>query len=276
LEASRRDDDRRDASSQPPTLGADSRFPVFAQSTLYQRIADHVRELIETEQLRPGERLPAERELARMLGVSRVPIRESMRTLAAQGLIEIRRGQGMFVVARDVEATIDQLASALLKQRNAFEELFAVRRLLEPAAARWAALRRDEDDVARLERLMGDMEAAGSLDPPDFETLGERDTQLHVQVAAAADNRVLVRIMQAIQDLHRDQLETSQRYAGRLSQTLKDHRRIVAAIVARDPDLAHEAMSEHLADAEEATLGRLGGADATAATRGRQRGPKST
>ena len=275
MEASRSDDDSRDAGAQT-ARGGDRRFPVFTQSTLYQRIADHVRELIETEQLRPGERLPAERELAEMLGVSRVPIRESMRTLAAQGLIEIRRGQGMFVVARDVEATVDQLASVLLNQRARFEELFAVRRLLEPAAARWAATRRDPGDVEQLERILAEMEAAGGLDPPDFDAVAERDTQLHVQVAAAADNRVLVRIMQAIQDLHRDQLETSQRYAGRLSQTLKDHRRIVDAIVARNPDAAHEAMSEHLAKAETATLGRLEGADAAAATRGRrQRRPTS-
>jgi GntR family transcriptional regulator, transcriptional repressor for pyruvate dehydrogenase complex len=258
-------DDNRGAQAQPPAEGADTRFPVFAQSTLYQRIADHVRELIETEQLQPGERLPPERELAQMLGVSRVPIRESMRTLAAQGLIEIRRGQGMFVVARDMEATVDQLASVLLKQRAAFEELFAVRRLLEPAAAQWAASRRDAEDVARLERIMGEMETAGRLDPPDLDTVGDRDAQLHVQVAAAADNRVLVRIMQAIQDLHREQLETSQRYAGRVSQTLKDHRRIVDAIVDRDPVAAQEAMSDHLANAEAASLGRLEGAEGAVA-----------
>jgi GntR family transcriptional repressor for pyruvate dehydrogenase complex len=259
LGASRREG-KRQAAVKPPAQGADSRFPVFAQSTLYQRIADHVRELIETEQLRPGERLPAERELAQMLGVSRVPIRESMRALAAQGLIEIRRGQGMFVVSRDVEATIDQLASVLLKQRAAFEELFAVRRLLEPAAAEWAATRGEPDDFVRLERIVSDMETAGGLDPPDFDAVADRDTQLHVEVAATADNRVLVRLMQAIQDLHREQLETSQRYAGRLTETLKDHRRIVDAIVARDPVEAHRAMSKHLKNAETATLARLEGA----------------
>jgi GntR family transcriptional repressor for pyruvate dehydrogenase complex len=278
LDAFRRDYDHRPArgaGSDRAGREGDSRFPTFAQSTLYQRIADHVRELIETEQLQPGERLPAERELAQMLGVSRVPIRESMRTLAAQGLIEIRRGQGMFVVSRDVEATIDQLASVLLQQRTAFEELFAVRRLLEPAAAQWAATRGDPDDFARLDRIVADMEAAGGPDPPDFDTVGERDTQLHVEVAAAADNRILVRIMQAIQDLHREQLETSQRYAGRLSQTLKDHRRIVDAIGARDPTAAHGAMSDHLANAETATLSRLEGADPTA-TRGRRPRPPTS
>src|SRR3954471_17291070 len=122
-------DDQRAADATP--AGADqaaagalaARFPVFGQEALYKRIAAHVRELIESEQLQPGERLPAERDLARMLGVSRVPIREAMRTLAAQGLVEIRRGQGMFVALQSVDATVDQLTSALLQQRDLLEEL---------------------------------------------------------------------------------------------------------------------------------------------------------
>jgi GntR family transcriptional repressor for pyruvate dehydrogenase complex len=246
--------------ASPPASPGD-RFPVFRQEALYKRIASHVRELIETKQLRPGERLPAERDLARMLGVSRVPIREAMRTLSAQGLVEIRRGQGMFVASSSVEATVDQLTNALLKQRDLLSELFAVRRLLEPASAQWAAARREPEDVAKLERLLADMERAGNQDPPDYETIGERDTQLHVEIAAAANNRVLVRIMQAIQDLHREQLETSLRYRDRVHDTHKDHSRIVRAIVAGDPVEARSAMLDHLASGEAATMARIEGGD---------------
>ena len=239
------------------TIG--DRFPVFRQEALYKRIAIHVRELIETKQLQPGERLPAERDLARMLGVSRVPIREAMRTLAAQGLIDIRRGQGMFVATSSVEATVDQLTNALLKQRDLLAELFAVRRLLEPASAQWAAARREPDDVAKLERLLADMQRAGERTPPDYDTIGERDTQLHVEIAAASDNRVLVRIMQAIQDLHREQLETSLRYRDRVHDTLTDHSRIVRAIASGDPVEARTAMLDHLASGEAATMARIVG-----------------
>jgi GntR family transcriptional repressor for pyruvate dehydrogenase complex len=235
-------------------------FPVFGQDALYKRIAAHVRELIETKQLQPGERLPAERDLARMLGVSRVPIREAMRTLAAQGLVEIRRGQGMFVASSSVDATVDQLTSALLNQRDLLAELFAVRRLLEPASAQWAAARRAPEDVARLERLLDDMRAAGEQDPPDYETIGERDTQLHVQIAATSANRVLLRIMQAIQDLHEQQLETSLRYRDRVHETVKDHSRIVRAIAAGDPVEARTAMLDHLSNGEAATMRGIEGA----------------
>ncbi len=237
------------------------RFPTFRHEALYQRIADHVRELIVSEQLQPGERLPAERDLARMLGVSRVPIREAMRTLAAQGFVEIRRGQGMFVASSAVEATVDQLTSALLKQRDLLAELFAVRRLLEPASAQWAAARSEPDDIARLQRIIDDMEEAGNREPPDYDTMGERDTQLHVEIAGASNNRVLGRIMQTIQDLHREQLETSLRYKDRVHETLRDHRRIVQAIAASDPVEARAAMIDHLANSEAATMARIEGDD---------------
>jgi GntR family transcriptional regulator, transcriptional repressor for pyruvate dehydrogenase complex len=241
------------------------RFPTLAQDTLYVRIADHVRKLIETHQLQPGERLPAERELSEMLGVSRVPIREAMRTLAAQGLIEVRRGHGMFVTARAIDATIDQLTSALIQQRAAFRELFAVRRLLEPVAAEWAASGAQPND-ANLERIIDEMAAAVNSKPVDFNAIGERDAELHVQIAAASGNNVLLRIMQAIQDLHREQLETSLRYAGRLDETIADHRRIVRAIQVRDPGEARAAMLDHLDNSETATLSRIEGnpTDATA------------
>ena len=245
-----------------PELGADAsaaRFPTFRHEALYQRIADHVRELIESDQLRPGERLPAERDLARMLGVSRVPIREAMRTLSAQGLIEIRRGQGMFVTSSSVEATVDGLASALLNQRDLLAELFAVRRLLEPASAQWAAARADGDAVASLQSLVADMRTATESDPPDYDSIGDRDTRLHVELAAASENRVLMRIMQVLQDLHREQLETSLRYRDRVHETFKDHDRIVRAIATGDPVEARSAMLDHLANSEAATMARIEG-----------------
>jgi GntR family transcriptional repressor for pyruvate dehydrogenase complex len=242
-----------------PAAEGETRFPALRHEALYQRIADHVRELIESHQLQPGERLPAERDLARMLGVSRVPIREAMRTLSAQGLVEIRRGQGMFVAASSLEATVEGLANALLKQRDLLSELFAVRRLLEPASAQWAAARADREAVASLRQLVADMETAASTDPPDYDTIGDRDTRLHVEIAAASENRVLLRIMQPLQELHREQLETSLRYRDRVRETLKDHQRIVRAIAAGDPVEARSAMLDHLANSESATMARIEG-----------------
>jgi GntR family transcriptional repressor for pyruvate dehydrogenase complex len=235
------------------------RFPSLGQEALYKRIATHVRELIETRELRPGERLPPERDLARMLGVSRIPVREAMRTLAAQGLIEIRPGHGTFVAPRGVEAAVQELAGALLHQRHTFEELFAIRRLLEPASAEWAATRAGAVEHERLRRALHAMEEACAADPPDYEAIGEHDARLHLEIAAATANRVLLRIMQAIQDLHEQQLETSLRFRGRLDRTVADHRRIVAAIAAGDPVEAGGAMLDHLDQGEAAALAGIDG-----------------
>ena len=78
-----------------------------------------------------------------------------------------------------------------------------------------AAARAEPEDVGRLERLVTEVDAAGAQEPPDFEVVGDRDTQFHLGIAGCAENRVLLRIMQAIQDLHREQLETSQRECPR-------------------------------------------------------------
>jgi GntR family transcriptional regulator, transcriptional repressor for pyruvate dehydrogenase complex len=235
------------------------RFPSLGQEALYKRIAAHVRELIEQRELRPGERLPPERDLARMLGVSRIPVREAMRTLAAQGLIDIRHGQGTFVAPRGVEAAVQELTGALPDQRHTFEELSAVRRLLEPASAQWAATRAGAAEHESLERALEAMEAAYAADPPDYETIGEHDARVHLEIAAATGNRVLLRIMQAIQDLHEQQLETSLRFRGRLERTLADHRRIVAAVAAGDPVEAGRAMLDHLDRREAAALAGIDG-----------------
>jgi GntR family transcriptional regulator, transcriptional repressor for pyruvate dehydrogenase complex len=105
------------------------------------------------------------------------------------------------------------------------------------------------------------MEEAGNREPPDYDTMGERDTQLHVEIAGASNNRVLGRIMQTIQDLHREQLETSLRYKDRVHETLRDHSRIVQAIAASDPVEARAAMIDHLANSEAATMARIEGDD---------------
>jgi GntR family transcriptional repressor for pyruvate dehydrogenase complex len=250
--------ERADGDTLVPRAGdVAAHFPELQRQALYQRIANHVRDLISSEQLHPGERLPAERELARMLGVSRVPIREAMRTLAAQGLIEIRRGQGTYVASTSVDATVDRLTHALLEQRDLLSELFAVRRLLEPASAHWAAMRRDPAHVAALESLLDEMRQAAEADPLDYDAVGQIDTELHVRVAAGSANRVLLRIMEAVQDLHREQIETSVRYRGRLETTLRDHSRILSAIAAGDPVEARAAMVDHLTTSEAATMARI-------------------
>lgn len=238
-------------------MGVDN--PSVETEALHKRIEQHVRAMIETGEVSPGERLPTERELAERLGVSRMPIREAIRTLSAQGLVEVRGRRGMFVAPRNVDATVEQLTTVMMRQRAALDELLAVRRLLEPASAQWAAARADEEGIAHLRSILARMEAASAVEPPDYDALRACDTEFHVTLAACSGNAVLRRILEAIQDLHSEQIVTTQRYRGRLRQTLDDHRRLVDAIAARDPIAAHDLMLEHLARTEVAAHGRIDG-----------------
>lgn len=252
------DHDRRPA--RPPLRAQDvdaGLYPVLHQEALYEQIAGHVRGLIMSRRLRPGARLPAERQLAQILGVSRVPVREAMRTLSEQGLVEVRRGQGMYVASASLETAVDRIAKMVLDQRNTLTDLFAVRRLIEPASARWAASTGDPVAAFALRSIVEDMRRDGIDDPSNFERIEECDTRLHVEIARASGNRVVLRTMEAIRDLHRQQLETSLRYRDRVSETVHDHSRIVEAIAAGEPAEAAAAMVDHLANSEAATIARL-------------------
>ncbi|HST43232.1 MAG TPA: FadR/GntR family transcriptional regulator [Conexibacter sp.] len=225
--------------------------------SLRGRIERHVRELIETGAIAPGERLPTERELAERLGVSRVPIREAIRTLSTQGLVDVRGRQGMYVAARDVEATVDELTSALLRQRIAFDELFAVRQLLEPASARWAAEHADAEAIATLRGLIARMERATHADPPDNDTVRWCDNELHLALATASGNGLLRRVLASIQGLHSEHVADPRRFRGRAEGALEEHRRIVEAVAARDPQAAETAMAEHLSHVGRADAWRI-------------------
>jgi GntR family transcriptional repressor for pyruvate dehydrogenase complex len=230
--------------------------PPARRDTLYERTAAQLLELIAERGLGPGDRLPTERELAGMLGVSRVPVRDAIRTLAAQGLVEARRGKGTFVAARGMDAAVQEATAALRQDEDVFADLFAVRRLLEPAAAQWAAKRLSPDQADRLDAIVTEMEAIDRAAEPDLYRMSDLDSEFHVVVATAADNAVLLRLMEALQDLHREQLETSSRYRGRLTETIVDHRRIVEAILAGDPVGASLAMTDHLSRSEAAHFSR--------------------
>lgn len=228
-----------------------------AGGSLRTRIERHVRELIETGAIAPGERLPTERELADRLGVSRVPIREAIRTLSAQGLIEVRERRGMFVAERDVEATVDELTEALLRQRVAFDELFAVRQLLEPASARWAAEHATAEGIATLREIHARMARATHADPPDRDTIRWCDHELHLALATCSGNSLLRRVLASIQGLHTEHVAGARRLIGRADEALEDHRRIIDAVAAGDPDAAEAAMVEHLARVGRANSWRI-------------------
>jgi GntR family transcriptional regulator, transcriptional repressor for pyruvate dehydrogenase complex len=207
-----------------------------------EEIADRIRLLILDGTLPPGRPLPGERTLAARFGVSRGSIRDAFRMLETIGLLETRHGQGTFPRELDVNRLVAPLASILTFQHDLREELLDVRRMFEPAVARAAAARVTDDDLADLERILDTqrkkIRTGGS-------TIIE-DTAFHAVLARATRNRVVMRIMETLNDLLVESRKMTLKQKGRPERSIRGHEAVVAALRRRDPDAAARAMHTHI------------------------------
>lgn len=232
------------------------------QRSLDGRIVDYIRELVAKGELTPGDRLPPERELATQLGVSRTVLREALATLAALGLVESRHGRGVFIVGGSMQATAQRLSLALTahgtdaQADNAarIRELFEIRRVLEGAAAEWAAQRATKEQVAQMREIVSKDRALRTADPVDTTLISELDGQLHAFLAASTANRMLVLLMAALLDELSLARSKSLLIPGRILRSLEQHEALVTAIAAHDALAARTCMIEHLADVEQTIL----------------------
>jgi GntR family transcriptional repressor for pyruvate dehydrogenase complex len=224
------------------------------------RIAAHIAGLIAEGALAPGTALPSGRELAALLGVSRPAVREAVGRLEALGLITVRPRTGAFVARRPATPEQGDEPERRLPAVVELEDLFDVRRLIEPAAAGWAARRADPDEVARLRRTathFADAAAGGSV-----AERAEADIAFHLELAACTGNVVLERLVERLYDPRRTLLEWSLRRRGRAAEAVSEHARVVNAVAARDAGEADAAMLAHLMAAEDAARATLvGGAE---------------
>ena len=209
---------------------------------IYEDIVRQVRALIADGHLKSGDRLPPERDLAERFRVSRTSVREALRSLQSRGLIEIRAGEGAFVRDVSVEALVEPLALVILPYREAVGELFEARRLLEPAIAALAARRATRDEIIEMERILAEQ----AREVARGRTGMGQDSALHAAIAAAAHNRAIVRIVNALVDLLAQSREESLHTPGRPRRSHQDHRRILGAIRRRDEAGARQAMLDHL------------------------------
>jgi GntR family transcriptional repressor for pyruvate dehydrogenase complex len=207
-----------------------------------EEIADRIRVLILDGTLPPGQPLPAERLLATRFGVSRGSVRDAFRLLETIGLLETRHGQGTFPRELDVARLVAPLASILTYRRDLSEELLDVRRMFEPAVARVAAARITEDDLADLQRILDTQRRKLKA---GVATLVE-DTAFHATLARATRNRVVMRLMETLNDLLVESRKLTLRQKGRPERSIQGHEAVVAALRRRDPDAAAQAMRSHI------------------------------
>jgi GntR family transcriptional regulator, transcriptional repressor for pyruvate dehydrogenase complex len=207
-----------------------------------EEIADRIRVLILDGTLPPGEPLPAERHLAARFGVSRGSVRDAFRMLETIGLLETRHGQGTFPRELDVDRLVAPLASILTYRRDLSEELLDVRRMFEPAVARVAAARITEEDLADLQRIIDTQRRKLKTGTAAL----VEDTAFHAVLARATRNRVVMRLMETLNDLLIESRRATLRQKGRPERSIQGHEAVVDALRRRDPDAAARAMRAHI------------------------------
>ena len=223
-------------------------FGTVTRDALPDQIAARLIDLITERQLKAGDRLPPERELAATMGVSRSSLREALRALAMLGVADMRHGDGTYLTNLQPDSLMRSVGLVLAMSDSGLEELFEARKLVEPGLAKLAAQRITE---AEAEELHHCAEASASA-LGDAEAFMWADIELHARIAQAANNAVLERLLESIAGMG----IASRRRTGRLGpvreQSAHDHRDIVAAIAAHDPDAAYAAMLQHLENVERA------------------------
>ena len=228
------------ASRPPAGRGAEPSFPApLTRVRLYEQVAEQISAWIAEHGLRPGDKLPAERELAARLGVSRATLSQALVALEVIGAVAVRHGDGT-VVAQSLGAS--RIVEAVRAHANRLPEIIETRDALETKTASLAAARRTEADLARIEDALLLMEA-------DVESGGrgvEGDEHFHAAVTAAAHSLLLSRLMAEIADLIRETRIGSLSQPGRPRDSLAGHRAIADAIRAGDPDGAARAMHAHV------------------------------
>ncbi|MET9712959.1 FadR/GntR family transcriptional regulator [Nocardiopsis alba] len=181
-----------------------------------------------------GERIPPESELVTTLGVARGTLREALRSLRYSGLIEIRRGDGTYVLSRS------ELPAALRRTGVELESVLEARSVLEPALARWAAERADPEAIDRIEEALARRREAGDDDWVDA------DAAMHEAVAWASGNRVLAEVYVALLPALREVTERALRRPGFRRDDPRGHEDVLAAIRAGDGEAAAARAAENL------------------------------
>jgi len=227
-------------------------FEPIRPKKISEEIVIQIKQLISKGELKPGDRIPSERELAAMLGVSRPSVREAIMVLDAMGFLDARQGGGTFVRALTESSIMDPLAKLVeMRDPALLRSLAEVRMGLESWSASLAAQRATDADIAELRRLYAVMEkqAAGGGWDPDV------DAEFHYAITAASHNSLQMHVLNSIHTLFHTTIQVAlmefYRQEGHIQKLLTHHREIMEAIAAHQPELARQKMLEHLAMVEE-------------------------
>jgi GntR family transcriptional repressor for pyruvate dehydrogenase complex len=234
-------------------VDAELTFTAVRKKRLFEDLARQVQKLIVDGVLKPGDRLPPERQLAELFGVSRNSVRDAIRVLELTGMVVARHGEGNVVADVSTETLVAPIAMLLVRKRKLVAELIDVRKMLEPALAARAAVHASSDQIARLESILQRQHDKALRGQPAV----EEDSEFHYTLALAAKNSVVLKLLDVLMDLLRETRARALQVEGRRERSLAGHRRVLEAIKRRDPAAAERAVRQHLEEIEAMVLKEL-------------------
>lgn len=238
-------------------------YQEFTRDRLYERIAVHIEGLVSSGKLQPGNRLPAERELAEGLGVGRGVVREAVKLLAERGLVTISPGRGTFVAEVDSKRHSEQLGRFFKRGGHSYQDLHAVRQILEVEIAGLAAQKATPADLAKMSQSIAEMDA--TVSPATQTEFIKADTAFHAALAEATQNAVFPLFMDVLMDLLEEPRFLMSKMADVPARSQAHHRLIFESVQRGDAAAARQAMWQHIQQVAEdiATAIRKEGADDT-------------
>lgn len=219
------------------------------RKSVAEQVAHRILDIVRDGGLKPGDPLPAERDLAQTLGVSRPSVREAIRGLAILGIVRTRQGGGAQITALDADALLGPIQFYLSLEGMNVRELYDARQLIESDVARRAAERMTDAELDALAAILAAQQ--GTLDDPDaFRT---SDFEFHLALWSGARNGFLKRIGESLNVIGLEFRRRASETPGVLEQSLRDHAALLEALRARHPDAAAEAASRHMANVYRST-----------------------
>jgi len=221
-------------------------FGTVEKESLPEKIAERIIKLIQEKHLLPGDRLPPERELAEMMGVSRPILREALRALTVMNIIENRQRAGTYITSLEPEKLVEHLEFIFSLEDNTYLMLLEARKVVESGLAEIAAKKITDDKIKELEGIVE--KSSNLIDNPEAFLLA--DLELHRIISEAAQNPILSRFMTSITRISIHSRRRTSSSTRVREQTVKDHHAIVTSLKMHSPAAAKEAMLTHIQNIE--------------------------
>ncbi|WP_010167150.1 FadR/GntR family transcriptional regulator [Candidatus Epulonipiscium viviparus] len=207
---------------------------------------EYIKKLIIDGQYNENGFLPSEGQLAKDLELSRATVREAVRSLEVRGFLSRIHGKGLKIVDNSINVVSMSISDMIAKQSNVLEDLFEIRRLLEPYGAERAAKLRSTADLKELNDYLFLMETAEKMDDAYYTA----DLNFHIKLAQISQNQVFASLVNAYSNVMEDLIIIHSQDVSPIEQRFHYHRKIYFAIKERDGEKARDAMTEHLRAAQ--------------------------